>query len=200
MSQNDYSAINGMVSSIDDTSLVVAGISGKTKVQLGELTRYFIASRVSASDLAIGAFVEIRPVNASALTITADTVKILSSMNDHAGPAESFGGPSGPGGPGGPGGPSGSGGPGGPGGRDTKVAQSLYVGKIATIKGDKIHLTLQLMGGMSKEITILIDKKTDVIKLSEAEKSSLKEKATVFVEARMGEGKVLEAETVEIWT
>ena len=55
------------------------------------------------------------------------------------------------------------------------------------------------MGGKSKEITILIDKKTDVIQLSEAEKSDLKEKSTVFVEARMGEGKVLEAETVEIW-
>jgi hypothetical protein len=207
--------MEGRVSSLNGSTLGIAGASGKAKIAITGSTHIFKLEDASLADVSTGKWLEARGERgASSSSFEVTSVRISDEPLPTAQAGESKGRrPEGAGGSGPSGGPQGGpqGGPpgarqggaegqrppeNGPNSGDSNRIQAC-IGKVESIDGHTITLSILGVDGKSKA-TILVDDDTTFVKLAKATTDALVSGAHVTVTGeRNGDGE-LEARRIEI--
>jgi hypothetical protein len=205
--------IEGLVAEFSGNTLSIAGASGKTKVTIDEATSIMRAKAASLSDIAVGKWLEVKGApSGSSSSIRAAELRVSDERLARApeggmGPGSS-GGPGGGqgggqgGGPGGgdqlspPGGGQG-GGPGGPQGGPSPTQSPEYSGKVESVDGNTVVISISGFG-KTKQVSIVVDRDTQILKLSKATIDALAQGAQVMVLGNARDGNAVVAARIEV--
>jgi len=196
-------SVEGMLTSIKGSTLIIAGIAGKTEVEITEDTRIVKSQAATLADVYAGEWLEARAERGeSSSSFKAVSIRISSGTS----PMMEAGEPNAPK-PEGKGGPDPSGGPmGGSEGRKphkngpnsgARALMTGIAGKVESVDGNTVILSIQGFNGESKA-TLAIDDGTAFVKLTKAATKDLAWRAHVIAIGERNADGGLDARRIEL--
>jgi hypothetical protein len=203
--------IEGMVAGRDGKTFSIAGISGKTTVDLADSTRVFKRSPASVADISAGKWLRAELAKSSSSTSMKATALSLSDDQEliaggpgtsgSAPPSDGRGAQAGGDREGPPSGPDGGQGAGGPPGdgpdRSSGGQGKVVIGKVESVSGRTITLSTQGPSG-EERLTVIVGDGAVVVELVSATADEIADRARVTVTAEKSRDGKLEARSVEI--